>query len=205
MANDISRSEGSNPNYSASLIQLQLLEALLESENTTTYPWNVIDPDSEAYFAEREQDFRLADWSQEETAESAQAFLTQLDILWSRTTPSAVSSLQDSLQQRFAACVPQGWLSAIARQAQQVFSNQRVMADQLVECVQAVLPSWAEEDLLVFVRPYAYAMRSKEPEVDSLLSDLRPEDWTALSQIEQAKLSVVIAHYALTELKNDPE
>ena len=76
------------------------------------------------------------------------------------------------------------------------------MADRLVECVQSLLPDWAEDDLLVLARPFAYAMRgSQAADVESVLGEIRHEDWTALSKIEQARVSIAIAHYALEQLQ----
>jgi hypothetical protein len=42
-----------NVNYELNQMQTELLEALLEPEDCL-YPWNTADPESEAYFAERE-------------------------------------------------------------------------------------------------------------------------------------------------------
>lgn len=84
MANEFSRSEDTN--YTPSPEQVDLLEALLEPDDAP-YPWNTADPDSEAYFAEREQEFVLEDWSEEEMTARSQAFFTELTQLWSAITP----------------------------------------------------------------------------------------------------------------------
>jgi hypothetical protein len=77
------------------------------------------------------------------------------------------------------------------------------MAEQLMQCVQELLPNWAEDDLLVLARPFAYSMRSTDAAViESMLSNLGCQDWTALAEIEQARASLAIAQYALTQLQN---
>ncbi len=73
-------------NYTQAQAQIELLEALLEADDSL-YPWNTADPESEAYFAAREQDLLLDDWF--EKMESPQTFLTQLDQIWCATTPPA--------------------------------------------------------------------------------------------------------------------
>jgi hypothetical protein len=207
MANEINRWE--DDSYMPSLAQLELLEVLLEPDDAP-YPWNTADPESETYFVEAEQEFVVEDWLQEETTERAPAFFTQVDQLWSAMTPSVnsasvtgVSPLQFTLRSEFAACIPQVWLDAIANTAYHIFSSQQSTADQLVQCVQSLLPNWAEEDLLVLARPFAYAMRGKQAaDVEFVLDEIRLEDWTALSEIEQARISLAIARYALSKLQS---
>lgn len=63
-----------------SKLQGELLQLLLESPN---YPWNTADPESEIYFASREQDFMLEDWSEAEIAMRSQSFFTKLEKTWS--------------------------------------------------------------------------------------------------------------------------
>jgi hypothetical protein len=64
--------------------------------------------------------------------------------------------------------------------------------EHLVQSVQDLLPNWGTDDLLVIARPYAYAMRGY-PDLDKL-EDL---DWVELSQIERAKLTILIAQFAI--------
>jgi hypothetical protein len=74
-------------------------------------------------------------------------------------------------------------------------------SEKLVACVQALLPSWEVDDLLVLARPFAYAMRSSEPHtLTSLIRDFEERDWANLSEIEQAKITLAIADYALQHL-----
>ncbi len=80
MANELPERE--NVNYELLQAQMDLLEALLEPDDAP-YPWNTADPESEAYFAEREQDLVLDYWSEQEMAAQTQTFFTQIDQLWS--------------------------------------------------------------------------------------------------------------------------
>lgn len=198
-------------NYELSQMQMELLEALLEPEDAS-YPWNPADPESEAYFAERERDCVLEDWSQDEIAARSQTFFTKLDQLWSASTlakpdatttdATSVPPIQTTLQQLFAARIPQGWLDRIANHACVVVSTQMSMADKLVQCIQDLLPNWAEEDLLVLARPFAYPMRGTGTEAVEFVLGNVTRDWTALSEIEQARAGLAIARYALAQIQS---
>ena len=48
-------------------------------------------------------------------------------------------------------------------------------------------------------RPYAYAMRCN-PGVDNPDNIVRPLAWEKLSELERAKLTILIAHYAIDAL-----
>ncbi|MEH1818140.1 MAG: hypothetical protein V7L31_03420 [Nostoc sp.] len=195
-----------------SQIDLELLEALLEPEDAT-YPWNPGDDESEAYFQELEQQFGMDDLLDEELTRRSQDFYGHLDTLWAdiNSTPDyndtrqqvVVLNLQEILRNNFAACVPQTLLNTIATKAAEIFAARQLISDQLVECVQTVLPAWETEDLLVLARPFAYAMRSSESQnAASALSNLQNSEWTALSEVDKAKVSLAIASYAFTQLNN---
>lgn len=186
--------------------QMDLLEALLDPDDAP-YPWNTADPDSEAYFAEQEQNFLIEDWAEEDT--NSQVFFDQLEQIWSTNTATADPSvnassfLQANLPHSFAVCVPKGWMEAIAHQAHRVFSTPSSTAEQLVQCVQALLPNWAKEDLLVIARFVAYTRRGKETEpLEGVLGNVCSQDWTALSELERAKTSLVIALYVVSQLQH---
>jgi hypothetical protein len=174
---------------SRSQAEVELLHALLQTDQSP-YPWNPAEPESDAYFAALEQEFGLEDWSADEIAVRSQTLFTQLDQLWVQTT----------LSQRFAAHVPQTLLKAIAQQAQQVVAANLSLADQLVQCVREILPNWGEEDLQVFARPLAYAMRGTESDLNQTIG-VRSANWAELSEVEQARLSLAIAHQAITQLQ----
>ncbi|MBW4684917.1 MAG: hypothetical protein KME40_07410 [Komarekiella atlantica HA4396-MV6] len=210
MNNKINSSNTSNS--LPSQVDLEFLEALLESEDIS-YPWNPADEESEAYFHELEQQFDIPDWLEDELPTRSEGFYNHLDTLWSgvpntlcyeHTTKQALDvNLQETLQNTFAPCVPQVWLNAIAKKAAEIFAPHQSIGGQLVECVQSVLPTWGSDDLLVLARPLAYSMRSNEPQnVVSVVSNLDNREWTTLSEIEQAKVSLAIAYYALNQLNS---
>ncbi|MGH7999508.1 MAG: hypothetical protein ACREPR_08805 [Brasilonema sp.] len=197
-------------------VDLELLEALLEPEDAT-YPWNLADEQSEDYFAQLEQQFQLEDVLDEELTERSQAFYNRLDTLWynnnlnskyykCNTKTSVLSNLQKNLQAGFAANVPQDWITAIAQKATEIFHSGQSKGEQLVQCVQSVLPNWETDDLLVMARPFAYAMRSgTQQNVNSVVENVDNREWTNLSEVEKAKVSLAVAYHALGELKNIEE
>ncbi|MHC5936299.1 hypothetical protein [Nostoc sp.] len=193
-----------------SQVELEFLEALLEPEDAT-YPWNPGDEESEAYFQGLEEQFGMPDLVDEELMRRSPDFYNHLDTLWSdiTSTPdynqnqrqSVVLNLQETLRTTFCAYVPQELLNVIATKAAEIFAARQLISEQLVECVQTVLPTWGTEDLLVLARPFAYAMRSSEsPNAASALSNLKNSEWTVLSEVEKAKVSLAIASYAFTQL-----
>lgn len=172
------------------------VEVIENPQGKIAYPWNPAESASEGFFAELEQGFSLDDWQDSEIAARSTTFFAHLDQLWS------ANSLQTTLAQKFAA-VPQAFLNAIARQAQQVAEASNSLADQLVLCVQEILPAWADEDLQVLARPLAYAMRDESDAIDSTLKSIRPVEWSELSETEQAKMSLAVARYAIDQLNAD--
>ena len=185
-----------------SAVQAELLEALLQPEEAV-YPWNPAEPEAEIYFAELEQGFSLLDWQENEEIESAsQALFDRLHQCW---TPAieVEEALRTSLSERFAAVMPQAWIEAIAHKAQQLFSTNLSLADQLVLCVKPLLPSWTDDDLSVLARPLAFAMRgSSDRPSEAIPSTIRGTDWTELSQMEKVRLSLAAAHAALVQLQH---
>lgn len=206
MAKNINNSDTFKPSQA----DLELLEVLLESEDGT-YPWNPADQHSDEYFLQLEQQFQMEDVLNEELTARSQAFYNQLDTMWSGlfnsrhykcNTKAFVSNLQKTLQTSFASCVPQDWMAKIAQKATEIFDSQQIIGEQLVQCVQAVLPHWEAEDLSVMARPLAYAMRSGTQSEKSALDIFSNREWATLSEIEKAKVSLAIAYYALNQLNN---
>jgi len=194
-------------NIVPSNIDLEFLEALLEPEDAT-YPWNLADEASEAYFHDLELQFGLQEFSDSELITIADNFYQNLDIIWDQVTviedknisKNTVNYLQEALQNAFSV-IPGVLLTAIAQKAYEVFMLEQSASDKLMECVQALLPSWETDDLLVLARPFAYAMRSSEPHtLTAIIRDFEHRDWANLSEIEQAKITLAIADYALQHL-----
>jgi hypothetical protein len=175
----------------------ELLEVLLQIEDKC-YPWNPANRESEAFFAELELNL-LPDWQDEpETQSSSEALFNQMHEKWAALSVSTADTLEQSLSERFANFIPQAWLVAIANRACATFSTNLSFAEQLVQCVKPLLPNWTDEDLFVMARPLAYAMRGNS-------TPSRSVEWTELSQMEQVRLSLTVAHSALIQLQEDTE
>jgi hypothetical protein len=199
------------------LAELELLQIIfemedLETEEAISYPYNPSDPETDSYFETLEKEVLAAGWSMDDLSEQGRILSDRVDQLWSTFPTSAVEAstavdvLSSTLFQRFAPRVPQQLLESIAQKAQQVTSQNLSLADQLVMCVQDCLPNWGTDDLQVFARPLAFAMRSPETEVlESALQSIRSATWTELSEIEQARLSLVIARYAIVHAPDSDE
>jgi hypothetical protein len=165
-----------------------LLQLILHDlKDEAPYPWNPAEMGSEAYFAESEQSIE-SEWAAEELAAKGQSLATQLNQMW----------LCSDLTHRFSAQVPHQLLESIVQRAQQMITANLSIADRLVQCVQDLVPGWGEEDLLVLARPFAYAMRDRKTTDLDAVPQLAC--WTELSSIEQARLSLAIAHYAIAKL-----
>jgi len=177
-------------------------EALVEEMSTTaenpsatiSYPWMIESPAVNGFF---EQSSIFTDWEIGEIEHRANQFFAHLDTLWAGAT------VQSNLRQRFAARIPSHLLSTIAQQAQKVMSESVSLADQLVLCVQELLPTLATDDLYVLARPLAYTMRNGYGQdcVESVLTKVRAIAWEQLSEVEQARLTLAVARCALAELE----
>lgn len=180
-----------NPNESMDTAEIEVAET---PTSKISYPWNPSDPSAESFFLELEQEFSLNTWEDHDIAQRSQSFFSHLDALWLAT------DLETTLAQKFA-WVPQALLAAIAQQAQKVVETSNSLADQLIQCVRDVLPSWAEDDLQVLARPLAYAMRSDAADVvDATINSVDAIAWSDLSETEQARMSLAIARYAIDQL-----
>ena len=185
----------SNPN-SKNNAEAELLQPVLEAElsNETPYPWNAAA--ASRYFDKLEAAMPELEVSEAE----ANGFFSKLDALWGKSPAKAKASvnLAGLAQQLSSRCVsvPQAALQAMAQKATVLVDSKLSSLDQLVACVQDVLPQWDVEDLQVMARPYAYAMRSEEPKL--------PENvqWESLSEVEQGRLAMAIANWIMTELEH---
>ena len=171
--------------------QMELLATIVQTD--VAYPWNPAQLESESYLTALEEEFALSDsFSDSDIAQKSQVLFAQLEQVWLTT------ALQKSLREKFAR-VPQDFLTRIAQSVQNATVKYQSLADQMVECVLDILPQWAEEDLQVLARPLAYAMREVDSEGAQLvMAAKRP--WAQLSEIEQARVSLAVARYAISQL-----
>ncbi|MEP6486354.1 hypothetical protein NDI43_16045 [Microcoleus vaginatus GB2-A3] len=172
--------------------QMELLATIVQTD--VAYPWNPAQLESESYLTALEQEFALSDsFSDSDIALKSQVLFSQLEQVWLTT------ALQKSLREKFAR-VPQDFLASIAQSVQNATVKYQSLADQMVECVLDILPQWAEEDLQVLARPLAYAMRDVDSEgAELVMATKRP--WAQLSEIEQARVSLAVARYAISQLE----
>ena len=187
----------SQPDDRDNLSEAELMDCLLAA-TTTEYPWNPADPASADYYAQTDSQFSLDDWSEDEIADRSAAFLTQIHSCWDTPSAAPVSPLA-AISERFGARVPQQWLAQIATNVSALATSNLEPIEQLVKSVGDLLSSWATDDLLVMARPYAYAMRCN-PGVDEPDNIVRPLAWEQLSELERAKLTMLIARYAIDSL-----
>lgn len=174
--------------------QIDLLATIVQTD--VAYPWNPAQLESESYLTALEEEFALSDsFSDSDIAQKSQVLFAQLEQVWLTT------ALQKSLREKFAR-VPQDFLTRIAQSVQNATVKYQSLADQMVECVLDILPQWAEEDLQVLARPLAYAMREVDSEGAQLVMAAR-RPWAQLSEIEQARVSLAVARYAISQAISD--
>lgn len=193
----------SNPSQSPSEpimnTELELLLQILDPQ--VPYPWNPHSEEGEAYLAALESEWDDAG-TEAAIAAGWQALSGQLETLWAeQTTPTAVHLLR-ILSQQFADRVPQNILQTLSQQAIATVESGRPLINQLVQCAQSVLSDWDTSDLEVLARPLAYSLRDGQGEIlDLHLRSVRQVEWSTLSELEQARLSLAIASLALNQAK----
>jgi hypothetical protein len=177
------------------LSEAELMDCLLAA-TTAEYPWNPADTATADYYAQSDSQFSLDDWSDEEIAHRSESFFTKIQSCWD--TPVTKSPLA-ALTAKFGDRVPQQWLAQIAANVSELATSNLEPVEQLVRSVGNLLSNWANDDLLVMARPYAYAMRCN-PGVDNPDNIVRALDWEQLSELERAKLTILMAQYAIDSL-----
>jgi hypothetical protein len=181
--------------------EAELTDCLLASP-TLDYPWNPAEPETADYYAESDSYLSLDDWSDEELQARSQSFFTQIQSCWADSpSPELALSPMAALAAKFGDRVPQQWLAAISAKVSSLTTSNLEPVEQLVQSVQDLLSNWATDDLLVIARPYAYAMRC-DPGVNDPDRIVRPLEWTELSELERAKLTILIAQYAIDNTKD---
>jgi hypothetical protein len=176
--------------------EAELMDCLLAAA-TVNYPWNPADPETADYYDQSDRQFSLDDWSDAEISQRSQSFFASIQSCWNNA-PSAETQIGPlaALTAKFGTRVPQQWLSQIAANVSSMATSNFEPVEQLVQSVRELLSTWDTDDLLVMARPYAYAMRCN-PGVDNPDNIVRPLDWAELSEVEQAKLTILIAQYAI--------
>lgn len=172
-------------------LKCELLALLLEEESA--YPWNLTDPEAEAYFTELEAGFSLVDClDDDELRFNTDSLFSSLNECWDDLAQSQVSS---SLLAKFGDYIPTHLLDKIVQQAQDTIAFNLSPLQQLIECVKPLLSNWAEEDLQIFARPLVYAMRGT--------NETKQVPWSELSEVEQVRLTMKVAQEALQQLQKE--
>lgn len=174
-----------------------LLHAVLSP--APSYPWDPYSQTTAEYLNQFEQDTAEL-WDDDAIASQ----WSQVSALAASLWEGAANNLLATLTQKFGARMPQPLLAQLASQAQSAANSGQALMDQLITSAQAALTGWDAGDLQVMARPMVLAMRSGDADaVDVVVQSIRPADWEDLTEIEQARLSLAIARYALAELDTD--
>ncbi len=181
--------------------QAELMQSVLSEQS---YPW-LPALVAESYEADLEAAGQSLEISDDEAIAGWQGLSAQLDRLWSDV------DILSLLKQKFAARLPETVLVAISDRAQQLgkraaqglSQNAQPMAAQMIACVKGTVTAIGEADLQVMARPMAFAMRSSGAEelVDATAASVRQAEWEKLSALEQAKLSLAVARYAIAQVE----
>lgn len=169
------------------LAQQEILQSILSTQDP--YPW--LPAEASDYFSEASTAGDALALSDEEAQLGWQAFSAQLDAFWGET------SVQTALAQRFARRLSQDVIDQITAKAAQVVNSGRPLAEQLITCVRDTLTGWDEVDLQVMARPLAHAMRGQEEILDVTINSVRDIEWESLSPMEQARISLAAARWAI--------
>ncbi len=177
--------------------EAELLQAVLDGDR---YPWLMAAADYEAQLEATGQALEISD---EEASQGWQRLSQQLSAIW------GTDKAHSPLQQKFAGRLSTAIIAHITEKAQQVARRgsetgaSRVA--QMIFCVQDMLSQLSEADLQVMARPMALAMRgsSSEEFVEAAVRSVPVADWDALSPIEQARLSLAAARYAIAQAEKN--
>lgn len=179
-----------------------LLTSIFSAE--AAYPWQPLAPAAEGYLANLEAEFdALDDADLSATIASGWQILeSQITTLaageqLTTATGSPTTPVLDQLRQ-FQSRLPSGLLQSLASSATALARSGQPLIDQLVQCVNDLLPGWEAADLAVLARPLASSLRDGRGEIEALnLRALPAGSWETLSDLEQARLTLSIASVAL--------
>ena len=194
-------SHQNNPDLSAT--QAELLQSVLSEE---CYPWTPAEV-AAGYEEDLDAAGQLLEISDEEALVGWQGLSAQLNRVWA----SADVDVLAQLRQKFAARLPESVLVSIGDRALQlaqgVSQEAKPMVARMIDCVKGTAIAVGEADLQVIARPMAFAMRSSGAEewVDAAVNSVRLADWEKLSPLEQARLSLAAARYAIAQVEGSVE
>ncbi|PZV08845.1 MAG: hypothetical protein DCF32_03815 [Leptolyngbya sp.] len=175
-----------------------LLASILNPE--TGYPWQPLAPEAEAYLASLETEFDALDGGELNAAIAAgwQVLSAQMATqIGDFEVQPTVNPVLEQLRQ-FQSRVPGDLLHRLASSAAALARSGQPLIEQLVQCVDDVLPGWNADDLAVLARPLAYSLRDGRGEILELnLRAIPATDWDSLSGLEQARLTLTVASVAL--------
>ncbi|MGB0561686.1 MAG: hypothetical protein ACPGVO_07755 [Spirulinaceae cyanobacterium] len=177
-------------NYDAA--PAQLLEQLLTVEPVYPSPQRLTD---EAW-AQIETALPTTAWSETELQAGCDRLFASFNQCWSADSNPLVAQLQA----QFGAAIPLTWLQTIGDRAQQLAQSASSPLEQLVDCVQPLLSDWSVDDLQVFARPMALAMRSAQT-----TPEITVQDWSTLSAVERARYTLQVARYALQATQDEQQ
>lgn len=189
-----------NPDLSET--RSELLQSVLTEQS---YPW-LRDSVAKGYEENLEAAGQSLEISDEEALAGWHGLSAQLDQIWAGSGVDVLALLR----QKFAARLPETVLVAISDRAQQIAQqaeglseSAQPMVAQMIACVKGTVTAIGEADLQVMARPMAFAMRSSGAEelVDATAASVRQADWDNLSALEQAKLSLAAARYAIAQVE----
>ncbi|EDZ94463.1 conserved hypothetical protein [Limnospira maxima CS-328] len=180
---------------------LDFWSLLLDDSENSAYPWSHEQTESYGYFEEADLNLSLSHcFSDDDITQRSQVFFEHIENRWPRI--SLYQLLVDKLtlngEVSLLSRIPENILRGISKAVDQDKTFQS-LGEQLVFCVSQILPEWDPEDLQVLARPMVNAMRGNDNRaLESILTKVGSQQWHELSPVEQARLSLAIAHYALT-------
>ncbi|MEO0539972.1 MAG: hypothetical protein AAFZ80_03795 [Cyanobacteria bacterium P01_A01_bin.105] len=175
--------------------ELALLQTVLDEE--TAYPWAM---EQASEYAAQAAEAHSLDFTEAEADQGWTVLSQQLDAVWSETM-----TVEAALLAKFAGRLSASVADHIAATAQQVARSGRPLAEQMIACVRDTLASWDEADLQVMARPMAFAMRGQAENIDAAINSVRDVEWESLNEMEQARISLAAARYALDQIETPGE
>jgi hypothetical protein len=180
-------------------VEQDLLRAIL-TPDSQPYPWQP--EDAASYLDRLAAAGEALSITEAEATQGWQALAAQLATLVPDLEGGTAGSVAEALAQRFGECLPPRLIEQISGQAQRVgLTAGQPLLEQLLACVREAFADWDEADLQVLARPLAYAMRGQPERLETALQASRSADWDSLSPLEQVRLGLAAAGYALDYLK----